>query len=227
LTGTDPELDTTNTENDSEMKNEVEERTLTRMAKVHDFLEMWQCSQNLRATEKKSRAQNQQMTAAGYIPDPEEIVKASWSLFQHDGAAAFELSERSPSPQALSAKDLPRGRTQILTVRRIQRINSHPVGSDEDSAPERISETNDCLNWNGDLDNPNDSEEDCAADDESDIELNTGMEDPEHPEPKDVSAMPNVPALVRPTRKSKRQPEKVLVTVNRVETQRNEGGMKK
>jgi hypothetical protein len=29
-----------NTENDSEMKNEAEERKLHRMAKVHDFLEM-------------------------------------------------------------------------------------------------------------------------------------------------------------------------------------------
>jgi hypothetical protein len=58
LAGTDPELDTTNTENDSEMKKEAEERTLHRMAKIHDFLEMWQGSQNLHVTEKKSRAQN-------------------------------------------------------------------------------------------------------------------------------------------------------------------------
>jgi len=41
LAGAYPELDTTNTENDSEMKEEVEERKLHRMAKVHDFLEMW------------------------------------------------------------------------------------------------------------------------------------------------------------------------------------------
>jgi len=55
---------------------------------------MWQGSQNLSATQKESRAQNKQMTALGYISDMEEIVKASWSLIQHDGAAAFELSER-------------------------------------------------------------------------------------------------------------------------------------
>jgi hypothetical protein len=42
--GIDPELDSTNTENDSEMKKEAEERKLHRMAKVHDFLEMWQAS---------------------------------------------------------------------------------------------------------------------------------------------------------------------------------------
>jgi len=91
LAGTDPELDNANTENDSEMKKEAEERKLHRMAKVHDFLEMWQGSQNLRATQKESRAQKKQMTAVGYISDTEEIVKASWSLFQHDGAAAFKL----------------------------------------------------------------------------------------------------------------------------------------
>jgi hypothetical protein len=227
LAGTDPALDTMNTENDLEMKKEAEERKLHRMAKVHDFLEMWQGSQNLRATQKESRAQNKQMTAVGYISDTEEIVKSSWSLFQHDGAAAFKLSERSPLPPALSAKDLPGGRTQILNVRRIRRINRHPVESDEDSAPESISDTEDWLNWNGDLDNPNDSEEDCAADDDSDIEHNNCIEDPECPEQQDVCAAPNVPGLVRPTRKSKRQAEKVLVTVNAVETRRNKGGKKK
>jgi len=106
-----------NTENDSEMKKEVRERNLHRLAKVHDFLEMRQCGQNLLGTEKKSRAQNKQMTAVGSISAMEEIVKASWPLLQHDGAAAFKLSERSPLPPALSAKDLPGARTQIINVR--------------------------------------------------------------------------------------------------------------
>jgi len=179
LAGTDPVLDTTNTENDSEMKKEVEERKLHRMAKVYDILEMWQGSQYLHAIRKESRTQKKQMTAVGYILDTKEIVNASWSLFQHDGAAAFKLSERSPLPPALSAKDLPGGRTQILNVRRIRRINRHPVESDEASAPESISDTDDWLNWNGYLDNPNDSEEDCPADDESDIEHNNGIVDSE------------------------------------------------
>jgi len=227
LAGTDPELDTTNTKNNLEMKKEAEETTSHRMAMVHDFLEMWQGSHNLCATQKESRTQNKQMTAVGYISDTEEIVKASWSLFQHDGAAAFKLSERSPLPPALSAKDLPGGRTQILNVRRNQRINRHPVESDEDSALESISDTNDWLNWNGDLDHPNDSEDDCEVDDESDIEQTNGIEDSEYPEQQDLSSVPNVPGLVRPTRKSKRQAEKVIVTVNAVETRRNEGGKKK
>jgi hypothetical protein len=227
LAGTDPELDNANPENDSEMKKEAEERKLHRMAKVHDFLEMWQGSQNLRTTQKECCAQNKQMTAVGYISDTEEIVKASWSLFQHDGAAAFKLSERSPLPPPLSAKDLPGGRTQILNVRRIRRINRHPVESDEDSASESISDTEDWLNWNGDLDNPNDSEDDCAADVESDMEPDNTIEDPESPEQRDVSAAPNVPRLIRPTPKSKRHAEKVLVTVNAIETRRNKGVKKK
>jgi len=93
LAGTYPELHTTNTENDSEMKKEAEERKLHRMAKVLDFLEMWQGSQNLQATQMEYRAQNEQITAVGYVSDTEDIVKASWSLFQHDVAAAFTLSE--------------------------------------------------------------------------------------------------------------------------------------
>jgi hypothetical protein len=54
LGGTDPELDSTNTENFSEMKKVEEEWKLCRMAKVHDVLEMWLGSQNLRATQKES-----------------------------------------------------------------------------------------------------------------------------------------------------------------------------
>jgi len=49
------------------------------------------------------------MTAVGYISDTEEIIKASWANFHHDGAAAFKLSEKSPVPPALSVKDLPGG----------------------------------------------------------------------------------------------------------------------
>jgi hypothetical protein len=136
LAGNNPVFNTANTENDSEMQKEVDGRKLHRMVKVQDFLEMWQGSQNLCATQKESCAQNKRMTAIQYISDTEEIVKVSWSLFQHDGAAAFTLSERSPLPPALSAKDLPGGRTQILNVRRIRRIHCHPVEMDEESVPE-------------------------------------------------------------------------------------------
>jgi hypothetical protein len=167
------------------------------------------------------------MTAVGYISDAEVNVKTSWSLFQHHGAAAIKLSERLPLPPALSAKDLAGVQTQILNVHRIRRINRHPVESDDDSAPESISDTYDWLNWDGDLDNPNDSEDDCVADDESDIGPNNGIEDPEYPEQQDVSAAPNVPGLVRPTRKSKTLAEKVLVTVNAVESRRKKGEKKK
>jgi len=124
----------------------------------------------------------------------------------------------------MSAKKLPGGRTQILNVRRIRRINRHPVESDEDCPPESISDTEDWLHWNGDLGNPNDSEEDCAADDDSDLEHNNCVKDPEYPEQQDVSGSPNVPRLVRPTRKSKIEAEKVIMTVNAAETRRNKGG---
>jgi hypothetical protein len=77
-------LDTAETEHDLELKKEAEERKFHRMAKVHDFLVMWQGSQNLHAPQKESRSQNKQMTAVGYILDTQEIIKASWSNFQHD-----------------------------------------------------------------------------------------------------------------------------------------------
>jgi hypothetical protein len=126
----------------------------------------------------------------------------------------------------VSAKNLPGGQSQILNDRRIRRINHHPVESDKDRAPERISDTDDWLIWNDDLDDPNNSEEDCTADDDSNLEQNNFIEDPECPKQQELSAAPNVPGLVRPTWKSKSQSEKVLVSVNAVETQRNKGGKK-
>jgi len=49
-------LDTTDNENDLQLKKAVEERTLHRLAKAHDFMEVWQWSQNLRATQMESLA---------------------------------------------------------------------------------------------------------------------------------------------------------------------------
>jgi hypothetical protein len=89
--------------------------------------------------------------------------------------------EKSPVPPAVSAKDLPGGRSQVWNVRRIKWIDRHPAESDEDSSPESISDTESWLNWNGDLDNPNNSEDDWEADNESDTELNNGSEDSETP----------------------------------------------
>jgi hypothetical protein len=82
----------------------------------------------------------------GYISDTDKTVKASWSLFQHDGMAAFKLSERSPLPPPLSSKNLPGGGTQMLNVRPIWRINHHRVEIAEDCEPEIISDTEHWLN---------------------------------------------------------------------------------
>jgi hypothetical protein len=183
---------------------------------------MWQGSQHLHATQKEFLIQNQPMTAVGYILDTEEIVKASSSLFQHDGAAAFKLLRRSPLPTALSAKDLPGGQTQMVNVRRIRRINHHPAESNAGSTPESISDK-DWLNFNGNLDIPSDTKEDCTAEDKSGIEPGNGIEDLECPLQGEVSPTPNVPGLIRPTHKAKRLAEKVFVTVNPIETRRNKG----
>jgi len=223
LAGADPVLDTTNKQNDSEIKKVVDKRKLHRMAQVHDFLEKLQRSQNLRATQKKSRDQIKHMTAVGYISDTQGILDASWSLFQHDGAAAFKLSEKSLLPPALSANNLPGEQTQILNIGQIRRMNRHRVESDENSALESISDTEDCLNWHGDLDNANDSDDNCTADIESDIVQDNAIEDPECPEQRDVGAAPNDSGLIWPTRKSKRQGEKSLVTVNAIKSRRNKG----
>jgi hypothetical protein len=83
-------------DNDAEIKKEAEQRKLHRMAKVHDFLKMWQGSENLCSTRKAMRAQNPQITAVQYISDMEVTVKSCWSAFQHDGAAAFQSTKKLP-----------------------------------------------------------------------------------------------------------------------------------
>ena len=113
--------------------------------------------------------------------------------------AAFTLSERSPLPQALSAKDLPGGRTDVLNVRRIKRIDQHPPGSGGHSSSESISDFVNWLNLNGDADILNASDDNREANIESHIELDNGIEAPGSPEHRHVSAAPNVPRLIRPT----------------------------
>jgi hypothetical protein len=80
-------------------------------------------------------------------------------------------------PPVLSAKDHPVGRTQVLNVCQIKRIDHHPAESDEDSSPERISDTQNWLNWIADLVNPNKSKDNWKADNNSDMELVNGSED--------------------------------------------------
>jgi hypothetical protein len=89
--GADPDLNTTNTENNTEMKNDTEESLFHRIAKVHHILEMWQSSQKICVTQKNSHAQNNNMTAVAYLSHMEEVLKESWSLVLHLGVAVFTL----------------------------------------------------------------------------------------------------------------------------------------
>jgi hypothetical protein len=71
------------------------------------------------------------------------------------------------------------------------------------------------------LDNLNDSTEDWEADTESDMELDNGSEDAETTEQQNVSAAPKVLGLIQDIPRSKQKAEKVLMTVNVLETRRN------
>jgi len=95
------------------------------------------------------------------------------------------------------------------------------VETDNDSGPESISETQNWLNWIGNLVNPNARKDDHAADVESDREQENVIEDPECLKQRDVSAALTVPRFNRPPRKSKKQAEKRFLTVNAMETEWN------
>jgi len=123
----------------------------------------------------------------------------------------------------VSAKNLPGGGTEMVNVRQIRRINNHPVKSDENSMPETISDPQNWLNWNGNLNHTKDRKDDCAADGESYIAQHNGMEDAECPELRDVTAESNVPELIWAPWNSQRQAGKVLVTDNPIEMRWNQG----
>ena len=110
------------------------------------------------------------MTPVGFVPESEKTSNVSWLSFEQDGAAAFKLSERSPQPPALSARDLLGGRTQILNVRRMKKIDHHLMESDKDSASKSILETKNWLDCNGYLDYPTARENDWNAYNECDID---------------------------------------------------------
>jgi hypothetical protein len=64
------------------------------VAKVDDYLKMWQGSNNLCDTQMESNFQIRQMTAVGYISDSKQIVIPSSSNFTHDDVAVMKLSEK-------------------------------------------------------------------------------------------------------------------------------------
>jgi hypothetical protein len=74
-------------------------------------------------------------------------------------------------PPALSVKNLPGERTQVFNICHIQIVDCSSAEHDEDSVPESLSSTENWLNWNGDLDNSNVSNNDCKADDEYNVNV--------------------------------------------------------
>ena len=114
-----------------------------------------------------------------------------------------------------------------MNARCMKQIDCHAAESDEDRSPDSISDTETWLNWHGDLDNSNDSEDDWEADNKSDIKLDNSSDDSEIPEQRNVSAASNVPRLIRPIRQSKKMAEWVLITVNILELRRNKRIKKK
>jgi len=63
----------------------------------------------------------------------------------------------------------------------MKRIDLHHDESDGDREHRSTSDTKNWLNWNCDIDNPNESEDNSDADVESDIQLDNGIKNLETP----------------------------------------------
>jgi hypothetical protein len=101
------------------MMREVEERTFPRITKVVNFWEMRQSKPHQSATKKESPVHNMRMTFRVYILDLEEIFRAFWEHFPHQGAAGYKLSDTTPLPPAFSSKVIPGGQMQVLNMQQI------------------------------------------------------------------------------------------------------------
>jgi len=178
------------------MKTEPKQKKLHRIANVHNFGEMGQGREILLVTRKKSRRQNTQITAIASISDTCGIIGVFWSYVQEDGAAAFEFSERSTMPPDWSANDPCGGQTYVFNVWWIKRINSNPTENVQNCALYSILDTENWLDWNVDMHNPNSSEDDWEVNNESDIELDKGIKDSKTAEEQNLSAVQNVSRLI-------------------------------
>jgi hypothetical protein len=113
----------------------------------------------------------------------------------------LRLCERSPLPLAISTENLPWGQIQVIKVCKIQRIDCHPAESDEDGAPESISDIENWLYWASDFNNAMVCKDDWEAD-KHHLKLDNGIDACECPHQQNVSATPNVPRMIQRTQMS-------------------------
>ena len=106
------------------------------------------------------------------------------------------------------------------------RFECHSSECDVVSPPGSISDTINQLGWNRDLCNPNASDDNCEADDESNKEKCSAVQASKFPEHRIMSSMLIVPGLTQPTRKSMKLSENGLGTVSAIETNRIMGHKK-
>ena len=70
------------------------------------------------------------------------------------------------------------------------------------------------------------SKEDLETDDESNLEQENGINDPQTPAQREVSATLDVPGLIRPSLRSKNKASKLIMTVSAMEIRSNKGNTK-
>jgi len=223
----DPALDTTNIVNNSEMKKEAEKRKLHRMAQVHEFLGVVAGQPKPTCyTEgilRSRKAAGSCRIHFGHGRECQSILvtlSICWSgciqIIRKITLASSSVCKGPPWGRNSNIYSLPNQKNQSSSSRRWWGSRTW----------KRFGHGN-WFNWIGDLDRPTDREDNWVAAGESDLEQDIGIEDPECLDLWDVSATPNVPGLIRPTRKSQRQAENVMVMVNAMETQRKKGLKKK
>ena len=208
LAGDYSKINPVSIENNVDIKTAQEEVKLHKMVKTHDFLEMWDGSQRLRATQKAVRSQNTQMTALGYISDTEECGERISTDLADDGEVAFRSYVECAPPKTLPLSSLINGKTKVLKLHRIRRVDRLSTQTDDESAPEDATEAEEWLNWNGDVEEAvEDQTTNDLADEESEDDLIMCVRTKEPQVRSVIDAAPNVLGVVRPTRKSRRLAE--------------------
>jgi hypothetical protein len=94
------------------------------------------------------------------------------------------LTEKSPLPPISSQIDLPGGKAIMWNIHCIRKISWHPSKSLYNSAADSNSETEDWLNWTGDIDDSNNDDTNGQANNKDEMDLSDNYDTNDEPEVK-------------------------------------------
>jgi len=186
-------------DNDVEGKVDAEQSKLKKLATLTDFMHWSKRSSELRAAQKKLRAQNSNKCSHGFISDEEEFSASSWDAFDDNGEGAFDTFISNKKPTAVNLGKVNTRYALQEYVKRIPRVDRQAGTTDVDTDEDLEDSDEEALWADTDIDDGDDAEESeeevlsaaCAQSADTDDEM-----EPED----DIFAAPKIQNFIKPRR---------------------------